>query len=147
MKFVTEAAHMPGNHAKHLCHMHTTAGEREREEREREEREERERGEREREERERREREREIWPGEGLEREREGVRERERSGFAGCFPLITRSLKSWPTYITGPAMAGPHTRPKADRREKTLMTMSHRTATVFGTSDAISTESSISCMF
>ena len=28
-------------------------------------------------EREKREREREIWPGEGLEREREGVRERE----------------------------------------------------------------------
>ena len=104
--------------------MHTTAGEREREERERE-----------------------IWPGEGLERERERELERERSGFAGCFPLITRSLKSWPTYITGPAMAGPHTRPKADRREKTLMTMSHRTATVFGISDAISTESSISCMF
>ena len=129
MKFVTEAAHMPGNHAKHLCHMHTTAGERERERRERErERYGRERGSRER------------------ERELERERDRER-GFAGCFPLITRSLKSWPTYITGPAMAGPHTRPKADRREKTLMTMSHRTATVFGISDAISTESSISCMF
>ena len=135
---------MPGNHAKHLCHMHTTAGERERERREREKRERREREEREREEREREERERERYGRERGSRERERELERERSGF---FPLITRSLKSWPTYITGPAMAGPHTRPKADRREKTLMTMSHRTATVFGISDAISTESSISCMF
>ena len=72
MKFVTEAAHMPGNHAKHLCHMHTTAGERERERGERE-RERRERGERER-----RERERRDMAGSGArERERELERERE----------------------------------------------------------------------
>ena len=56
-----------------MSHAHDCRREREREEREREEREEREKRERER-----REREREIWPGEGLEREREGVRERER---------------------------------------------------------------------